>query len=234
MGFRFALPLLLLAASCAIIPALPAQQTATPVPAAPAEKPKPHVRPVDVAPALPTRFDMLRGAYGPFRANNDLLYYHLNIRVDPEQKTISGSNTIRFRMLKAGTRIQLDLNEALAIDKILWHDAPLKYERDTGAVFVDFPRTLPAGDLVTIEFFYSGHPTETGRFGAFTFKKDAAGHTWINTACEETGASMWWPDKDQWRDEVQSMDISVAVPNGLTDVSNGHFVAKTDIGDGYT
>jgi len=30
------------------------------------------------------------------------------------------------------------------------------------------------------------------------------------------------------------MDISVAVPNGLTDVSNGHFTAKTDLGDGYT
>ena len=30
------------------------------------------------------------------------------------------------------------------------------------------------------------------------------------------------------------MDISVAVPNGLTDVSNGNFVGKTDLGDGYT
>jgi hypothetical protein len=27
---------------------------------------------------------------------------------------------------------------------------------------------------------------------------------WINTACEGTGASMWWPDKDQWKDEVES------------------------------
>jgi aminopeptidase N len=236
MRFRSALPLLSLAAACCAVSAavLPAQQTATPAQAVPAEKPKPHIRPVDAAPSLPTRFDMLRGAYGPFRANNDLLYYHLDIRVDPEQKTISGRNTIRFRMLKAGSRIQLDLNEALAIDKILWHATPLKYQRDTGAVFVDFPRTLPVGEIVTIEFFYSGHPTETGRFGAFTFKKDSAGRTWINTADEESGASMWWPDKDQWRDEVQSMDISVAVPNGLTDVSNGHFVAKTDLGDGYT
>ena len=30
------------------------------------------------------------------------------------------------------------------------------------------------------------------------------------------------------------MDISVAVPNGLMDVSNGKFVGKTDLGDGYT
>jgi aminopeptidase N len=198
------------------------------------ENPKPRVRPVDVAPALPTRFDFLRGAYGEYRANNDLLYYHLDIRVDPEQKFILGKNTIRFRMLKAGARIQLDLNEALAIDRIVWGETELKYERDTGAVFVDFPRTLKVGELVTIDFYYSGHPAETGRFGAFTFKKDAAGRTWINTACEESGASMWWPNKDQWHDEVEQMDISVAVPIGLTDVSNGKFAAKTDLGDGYT
>ena len=49
-----------------------------------------------------------------------------------------------------------------------------------------------------------------------------------------TGASIWWPNKDQWRDEVENMDISVAIPNGLVDVSNGKFVGKTDLGDGYT
>jgi len=236
-GMRARVLPLLLTCSCVLSPSYrsSAQQSQSGSQAnAPAQTQRPHVRPNDAGAAFPTRFDMLRGAYGPFRANNDLLYYHLDIRVDPDQKTISGKNTIRFRMLKDGTRIQLDLNEALNIDKILWHDAPLKYERDTGAVFVDFPRTLKTGEVVTIDFYYSGHPPETGRFGAFTFKQDAAGHTWINTACEETGASIWWPNKDQWRDEVESMDISVAVPSGLMDVSNGKFVAKTDLGDGYT
>src|SRR6185503_9777812 len=47
-------------------------------------------------------------------------------------------------------------------------------------------------------------------------------------------ASYWWPNKEQWRDEVESMRISVAVPNGLMDVSNGAFVGKTDLHDGYT
>ena len=191
-----------------------------------------HVRPIDAAAPLPTRYDMLRGAYGPYRSNNDLLYYHLDIRVDPDKQFVSGRNTIRFRMLKNGTRIQLDLRETLNIDKILYGAAPLKYQRDSGAVFIDFPETLEAGRVYTIEFYYSGHPEETGRFGGMTFKKDPSGHVWINTACEGTGASMWWPDKDQWKDEVQSMDISVAVPNGLMDVSNGKFVAKTDLGDG--
>jgi aminopeptidase N len=181
-----------------------------------------------------TRADLLRGAYGPYRANNDLLFYHLDVRVDPQTKFLQGKNTIRFRMLKDGRRIQLDLHRALHVDKIVLDGVRLKYTREEGAVFVDFPQTLQAGRVYSIDFYYSGHPVESGRFGSITFRKDPAGHPWINTACEETGASVWWPNKDQWRDEVESMEISVSIPNGLVDVSNGKFMGKTDLGDGYT
>src|SRR3989442_14308385 len=92
-----------------------------------------------------TRADVLRGEYGRYRANNDLLFYHLDIRVDPQKKFISGKNTIRFKMLQDDTRIQLDLYDNLKIEKIVQvfegHDRvlsaklsiPLKYERDSGA-----------------------------------------------------------------------------------------------------
>src|SRR6202034_714852 len=197
----------------------------------------PHHAPASAppsAPTAPTRADILRGAYGPYRVNNDLLSYHLDIRVDPEKQFISGKNSVRFKMLADGTRIQLDLHPALEVVKILLGTAQLKYVRDSGAVFVDFPETLHAGQEYTIDFYYSGHPLQTARFGGFTFGKDPAGRPWIYTACEDIGASVWWPNKDQWRDEVENMQISVAIPNGLVDVSNGKFVGKTDLGDGYT
>jgi aminopeptidase N len=183
----------------------------------------------------PTASDLLIGGYGPYRANNDLLFYHLDLRVDPEKKFISGTNTIRFKMLQDGTRIQLELYPTLQIDKIAMGSETLKYERDGGTFFVDFPKTLRTGHTYSIDVHYSGSPTETGRFGCFTFKKDTSGHPWINTACEGTGAYVWWPNKEQWRDEPQEgMKISVAVPNGLMDVSNGKFMGKKDLGDGYT
>src|SRR5271169_432016 len=213
-----------------------AWQTASP--AAPAATSPAWQRPPATATAPPpapvTRADILRGAYGPYRVNNDLLSYHLDIRVDPEKQTVSGKNSIRFKMLQDGTRIQLDLHSALNVDKILLGATPLAYVRDSGAVFVDFPETLHAGQEYTIDFYYSGHPLTTARFGGFTFGKDPAGRPWIFTACEDIGASVWWPNKDQWRDEVENMQISVAIPNGLVDVSNGKFVGKTDLGDGYT
>ena len=188
--------------------------------------------------APPAHADILRGAYGPYRANNDLLYYHLSVRVDPARKFISGSNTIRFRMLQNGSRIQLDLYPDLKVDRILLASnlasTPLRYTRDDGAVFVDFPSTLRKGRIYTIVFYYEGFPKSTGRFGGITFGKDSAGHPWVVTSCEDDGASIWWPNKDQWRDEVQNMEISVAIPDGLIDVSNGKFMGKTDLHDGYT
>jgi aminopeptidase N len=184
--------------------------------------------------APPTRADFLRGQYGRYRANNDLLFYHLDVRVDPENKSIRGKNTIRFRMLADDTRIQLDLAANLNIDRILLGATPLKYERDLGTVYVDFPQTLRSGREYTIDFHYSGQPEERGRFGGMAFRKDSAGNHWITTACEDDGASIWWPNKDQWRDEVERMQISVAIPNDLVDVSNGRFMGKTDLGDGYT
>ncbi|HEY5331101.1 MAG TPA: M1 family metallopeptidase [Acidobacteriaceae bacterium] len=185
--------------------------------------------------AEPTKDDLLRGAYGPFRANNDLLFYHLNIRVDPEAKTVVGTNTVRFRMLQDGKRIQLDLAPTWTIESIKLKGEALQYTREERAVWVDFPRTLRQGHVYQVVFAYSGKPVEQGRFGCFTFDKDAAGKPWITTACEEEGASVWWPNKDQWRDEPQEgMEISVAVPNGLMDVSNGRFEGKHDLGDGYT
>ena len=200
-------------------------QTATP-PAKPQNAPSPDP---------PTRANILRGANGPYRANNDLLYYHLDIKVDPVAKSIGGKNTIRFKMLSDATRIQLDLTDTLQIDKILLDQKELKYTRDSGAVFIDFPKTLRAGHVYNVDFYYSGHPVAKGRFGGMSYETDPAGRPWIFTADEDDGASIWWPSKDQWRDEPQEgMDISVAVPNALTDVSNGRFVSKIDLHDGYT
>jgi aminopeptidase N len=182
----------------------------------------------------PSRAELLRGEYGRYRANNDLLYYDLDVRIDPAKKWISGRNSVRFKMLKDDTRIQLELYANLSVDRIVHDGRELKYTRDHNTVYIDFPDTLRSGRTYTIDFHYSGAPLEVGRFDALAFKKDPAGGDWINTANEGVGSSVWWPSKDQWRDEPEGMDIRVSVPNPLVNVSNGRFVAKTDLGDGYT
>jgi aminopeptidase N len=182
----------------------------------------------------PVRAELLRGEYGRYRANNDLLHYDLDVRIDPDRKWISGKNSVRFRMLQDDTRIQLELYANLSVDRIAQGRRELKYTRDHNTVYIDFPETLRAGRTYTIDFHYSGAPLEIGRFDALAFKKDPAGGHWINSANEGVGSSVWWPGKDQWRDEPDGMDIRVSVPNPLVNVSNGRFIGKTDLGDGYS
>jgi aminopeptidase N len=182
----------------------------------------------------PSKAELLRGQYGPYRANYDLLYYDLDVRVDPEKKWISGKNSIRFKMLKDDTRIQLDLYANFTIERIAQDKSELKYTRDSNTVYIDFPQALKTGRTYSIDFYYSGQPLEVGRFDALAFKADPAGGHWINTANEGVGSGVWWPSKDSWRDEPESMDIRVSIPNDLIDVSNGRFIEKTDLGDGYT
>ena len=219
-------------------PAAPAG-TQTPAPVAPqrpaaaaAQKPAPEPPLPSTLP--PSRADVLRGEYGRYRANNDLLYYDLDVRVEPDRKFISGRNTIRFKMLAADTRIQLDLYANLEVDRIVMNGAPLQYTRELNTVWVEFPARLDQGQTYELQFHYSGFPRELGRFGGIAFRKDPAGRPWVNTACEGEGASIWWPSKDQWRDEPEGMDLHVTIPSNLVDVSNGRFQGKTDVGNGYT
>ncbi len=180
------------------------------------------------------RADTLRGQYGPYRENNDLLAYHLDIEVDVAGKSISGMNAIDFRMVGDGDRIQLDLFENMSVDSIVFRGRPISYSREANAVFVDFPETLRRDETYSIDFHYSGSPTASGRFGGFVFSEDSLGNPWIYTACQGIGASLWWPNKDQQPDEPDSMTIAVTVPSDLVDVSNGRLVEVWDLGDGTT
>ncbi|MDE1154129.1 MAG: M1 family metallopeptidase [Acidobacteriaceae bacterium] len=183
----------------------------------------------------PTKDDLLRGAYGPFRANNDLLSYKLQLRVDPVAKSLHGSNTVRFRMLEDGTRIQLDLTKELQVESVTMEGKPVKVTRDERGLFLDAPEPMRKGKVYEMKVVYGGHPVTQGRFGCFSFDKDKDGKPWITTACEEEGASTWWPNKDQWKDEPQEgMEFNIQVPDGLMDVSNGRFEGSRDLGDGYT
>ncbi len=183
----------------------------------------------------PTKDDLLRGGYGPYRANNDLLFYGLKLRVDPVEKTIAGANLVRFKMLEDGQKIQLELTPELTLDAITFEGKPLTYTHEERTLWIDFPRVLKKGETDEVTVAYHGKPVTQGRFGCFSFDKDKEGKPWITTACGGEGASVWWPNKDQWRDEPQDgMEIDVAVPNGLMDVSNGRFVGSKDLGDGYT
>ncbi|HKY44030.1 MAG TPA: hypothetical protein VJM50_13175, partial [Pyrinomonadaceae bacterium] len=77
-----------------------------------------------------TRQETLRGSVTPEREWWDLLHYHLKVEFLPENRRLKGSNTITFKTLKPGNKMQIDLQPPLAITKITHGQAQLKFERE--------------------------------------------------------------------------------------------------------
>lgn len=171
-----------------------------------------------------TKQDTLRGSITPEREWWDLTYYHLDIEVKPDDKFISGKNTVHYKVLKPHQVMQIDLQVPLKITKIRQDGKDLKVKQDGNAHFITLSKNQNIGDLQSIEVYYEGYPREAKRApwdGGFSWKKDENGKHFIATSCQGLGASVWWPNKDHMYDEVDSMLISVTNPKGLINVSNG-------------
>ena len=183
-----------------------------------------------------TEADSLRGSLRAERAY-DVQKYHLRVKVDPDEKYISGFNTISFKTEQELPVMQIDLFENMKVDSIIHQKNKLEYNRRHNAVFVKFEEALKEGVVDSVKFYYSGNPVVAANApwdGGFVFEKDQEGNPWIAVAVQGTGASLWYPNKDHQSDEPEEVLIEAAVPNGLMNVSNGRFVGKEDLGDGYT
>ena len=185
-----------------------------------------------------TRKDSLHGGLRPERTCFDVQRYDLNIKINPEERTIVGYNEIAFKVVANSSKIQLDLFDNMMIDSIIHNNKKLDYKREFNAVFIDFPNGLTANSSEKIRFYYSGKPKVAKNApwdGGFVFKKDKENRHWIGVAVQGTGASLWYPAKDTQTDEPDlGSKISVAVPNGLMNVSNGRFLGSEDLKNGYT
>jgi aminopeptidase N len=171
-----------------------------------------------------TRNDTLRGSITPERAWWDLTFYHLNVRVHTNDSTLSGSTTIRYRVLKPGQTMQVDLQRPLRIVRVEQDGKPLAVRQDGDAYFVTLTKAQRPGENESIRVEYAGKPRVAKRppwDGGMVWSRDKRGEWFIATACQGLGASAWWPCKDHMYDEPDSMAISVTVPEKLMDVSNG-------------
>lgn len=183
-----------------------------------------------------TRADTLRGMLTPLRTCYDVTFYHPDIRINPADSSIKGSNTIRFKVVTPFQKMQVDLFPNMNVDKILFEDGKeCEYSREYGAVFITLPEKLQSGEH-QIVFYYSGKPQAAQRppwDGGFTWTKDGQGNPWVCVTCQGTGASLWWPNKDHQSEEADSTLLSITVPAGLEDVSNGRLRSVTDNPDGW-
>lgn len=180
--------------------------------------------------------DSLRGFLNKYRADYDVKYYDLEVKVNITEKSISGNNNILFQATSDLNKIQVDLFQNMIIDSILFHMDHLQYQRDGNAFFITFPQTVKKNEIQNIRIYYHGKPVVSDRppwDGGFVWEKDSLGRDWIGVACEGTGASLWWPNKDHLSDEPDSMRISVITPAELDAICNGQFVNRQPVKNGF-
>ncbi len=180
---------------------------------------------------LPTRQDSLRGSITLERKWWDLTYYHLDIKVEPDKKFISGSNTVGYRVLNSNKTMQIDLQEPMKITSVEANRKSLNFNREGNAYFIELKQKQKKNDINYIKINYEGFPKEAIRApwdGGLSWTKDDNGNHFIATSCQGLGASVWWPNKDHMYDEVDSMLISVNIPKNLTNVSNGRLRKVTE------
>ncbi len=179
------------------------------------------------------RQDTLRGSITPERAWWNLKYYHLDIVVDPYEKTISGSNTVVYTVLKPGNVLQIDLQEPMKLIEVNQNGKILEFVREGNVYWIEVVEEQETGKNYCIELKYGGKPKVSTRppwVGGITWSSDSNGLPFVGSSCQGDGASLWWPCKDHMYDEPDSMLISVNVPGNLVDVSNGRLrsVVKKD------
>jgi aminopeptidase N len=182
-----------------------------------------------------TRQDSLRGSITKERIWWDVKHYSLDIKVNPADSTITGSNTIQYKVLQPYNVMQIDLQKPMEITKVTQDGVALKYKREGNVFFITLASTQNVGAIKEVKVFYNGKPKVAVRppwDGGLTWKKDNNGKDFIASSCQGLGASVWWPNKDHMYDEVEGMKISVNVPGKLMDVSNGRLQNVKTLKDG--
>jgi aminopeptidase N len=177
-----------------------------------------------------THQDTLRGTVTQERVWWNLLHYELSITVDIPNKSIKGSNIIKYKAIESHQVLQLDLQATLSLDKATQKGIELVIKHDGAAHFIELIEEQIPNSEYEITVYYSGTPTAAKHApwdGGFTWSKDEDGKDFIATSCQGIGASIWWPCKDHMSDEPdQGMKINATIPSELTAVSNGKLVNR--------
>ena len=183
------------------------------------------------------RQDTLRGSITKERIWWDLTYYHLDITVDPEKRTIYGSNEISYDVIEPYYEMQIDLQQPLILTRAEQNGKDLEIRHDGNAHFIKLKDTQIKGENNKIKVFYEGKPRVAVRApwdGGISWERDENGNHFIASSCQGLGASVWWPNKDHMYDEVEGMLMSVNVPKGLTNISNGRLVKVDEMSESTT
>ena len=94
-----------------------------------------------------SRQDSLRGSITKERAWWDVKNYKLDVKVNPVDSTITGSNTIQYKVIDAYNTMQIDLQNPMEITRIIQDGKALEFTREGNVFFVKLKEKQLVGAL---------------------------------------------------------------------------------------
>lgn len=179
-----------------------------------------------------TSEDTLLGSNHAYRSWWDVKHYHLSIKPDFKEKSISGYNIITYKVISDSLPfvMQLDLQSPLLIDSIFFNRIKIyDFKKVANRWMLQLPPQKKKSENY-IQVFYHGKPTIAKNppwDGGWVWKKDSLGNPWMSVACQGAGASVWYPCKDLQSDESdEGALLEINVPDTLTAIGNGQLISK--------
>ena len=184
------------------------------------------------AQAIFTKADTLRGSLNDQRDWFDILKYDITVQPFFETKSIIGRVTWTAKVIKVSNDIQIDLQPPLIIDSIIYSamnspqkNSTLSFTRDNNIAIANLIDHPAINSSFQLTIYYHGIPREAIRppwDGGWIWKKDANGKPWMSVACQNIGASVWYPCKDIQSEEPDNgASLTMIVPDTLLAIGNG-------------
>jgi len=163
----------------------------------------------------------------PQQEDYSVVYYDLNLSINPTAKTIAGEVGIDVVIIADSTnQILLDLTSNFHVTKITSENENLGFNHTSNLIFIQLSHFYKSGELLNLRVHYNGAPAT----GAFNFGT-RAGKPLIWTLSQPFGAKSWWPNKNYPEDKADSARIAITVPKDLVVGSNGTLTEQNESGD---
>jgi aminopeptidase N len=166
----------------------------------------------------------------------DVRHYALDVRVEPAEKRIEGTNTVTIEVLEPIEIFEINLDNRLGVVSVKSGGVSCMFSHADGVIAVELREQWVAGERHEVTIIYGGKPKVALRppwIDGFVWSETPSGAPWIGVTAQGNGGDNWWPCKDHPSDEPdEGMDIALTVPSDLVGLSNGRLVDVFNNDDG--
>lgn len=154
-------------------------------------------------------------APGRYDGSLDVLHYHVELVLPPENDRILGRTRIQYLSRVAGPHpVVLDLT-GLAVESVTWGGRRVPFTYEAGEIRLQAPGAPSAADTLEVEVLYRGTPADGLILGNTVHGEPSAfGDNWPNRA------RFWFPSVDHPSDKA-GVTFTVHAPAGQQVIANG-------------